>query len=241
MARYKASKSYGARGERRGGVNFRIHVDDSELMNSLKDIQSEGQDELRMLINRMMQKAKQESENFLLDQRLSDGTKARNAQGQTPNGDRNAFVRIAESLRISDDALFVRLFSKPYPSGYLTKGGGKASRKGFKLAMAYSSGVGAFDYASNLPLIVNSSVAFFLRTGYAKGYTRMPDGRQPKGRWSKEGKYAFPPKQDWRERKHPGFEQTDFIGVAQDYMEGQFEDEAERFVLDYFRRKGFQT
>ena len=26
-------------------VNFRIHVDDSELMNSLKDIQSEGQDE----------------------------------------------------------------------------------------------------------------------------------------------------------------------------------------------------
>ena len=32
-------------GERRGYVNFRIHVDDSELMNSLKDIQSEGQDE----------------------------------------------------------------------------------------------------------------------------------------------------------------------------------------------------
>ena len=238
---YKASKSYGAGGERRGYVNFRVHVDDSELMNALKDVQSEGQDELRMLINRMMQRAKKESEEFLLDQRLSDGTKARDARGETPNGDRNAFVRIAESLRVSDDALFVRLFSKPYPSGYLTKGGGKSSRKGFKLAMAYSAGVGAFDYAANLPLIVNSSVAFFLRTGYAKGYTRMPDGRRPNGRWSKEGKYAYPPKQDWRNRKHPGFEQADFIGVAQEFMEGNFEDMAERFIQDYFARKGFET
>lgn len=238
---YKASKRYGAGGERRGYVNFRVHVDDSELMNALKDIQSEGQDELRMLINRMMQKAKKESQNFLLDQRLSDGTKARDAQGETPNKDRNVYVRIAESLMISDDALFVRLFSKPYPSGYLTKGGGKTARKGFKLAMAHSAGVGSFDYSPNLPLIVNSSVAFFLRTGYAKGYTRMPDGRRPKGRWTKEGKYAYPPKKDWRTGKHPGFEQVDFIGVAQEYMEGNFEDEAERFIQDYFRRKGFET
>lgn len=238
---YKSARQYGAGGERRGYVNFRIHVDDSELMNSLKDIQSEGQDELRMLINRMMQKAKKESEDFLLDQRLSSGVKAGQVQGETPNGDRNVYVRIAESLRISDDALFVRLFSKPYPSGYLTKGGGKASRKGFKLAMAHSAGVGSFNYSSNTPLIVNSSVAWFLKTGYAKGYTRMPDGRKPNGGWTKKGKYSFPPKTDWRDRQHPGFRQVDFIGVAQEYMEENFENEAERFVQEYFRRKGFET
>ncbi len=238
---YKASKSYGARGERRGGINFRIHYDDSELMKSLNEIQGAGQDELRMLINRMMRTAKKETESFLLDQRLSDGTKASRIAGETPNGDRNVYVRIAESLRISDDALFVRLFSAPYPSGYLTKGGGKASRKGFKLAFAHSGGVGAFNYASNLPLIVNSSVAFFFKTGYAKGYTRMPDGRRPKGRWSKDGKYAFPPKTDWRDKQHPGFEQVDFIGVAQEYMEEHFEDEAGRFVEEYLRRQGFES
>ena len=110
---YKASKSYGSRGERRGGVNFRIHYDDSELMNALKDIQSEGQDELRMMLNEMMRKAKTKSQEFLLDQRLSNGMKAGQAQGETPNGDRNVYVRIAESLKISDDALFVRLFSAP--------------------------------------------------------------------------------------------------------------------------------
>lgn len=238
---YKASKSYGAGGERRGNVNFRIHYDDSELMNSLKQIQGEGQDELRMLLNRMMQRAKKESQDFLLDQRLSDGTKASRVAGETPNGDRNVYVRIAESLKISDDALFVRLFSAPYPSGYLTKGGGKASRKGFKLALAHSGGVGSFNYASNLPLIVNSSVAFFFKTGYAKGYTRMPDGRRPNGRWVKSGKYAFPPKTDWRDRQHPGFEQVDFIGVAQEYMEEKFENEAQRFLQEYLQRQGFDS
>ena len=234
---YKAAKRYGARGERRGFVNFRIHVDDSELKNSLKDIQSEGQDELRMLINQMMQEAKRESEKFLLNQRLSNGAKAGQVRGATPSGDKNAFLRIAESLKISDDPLFVRLFSAPYPSGYLTKGG--RNRTGFKLAMAYSAGVGPFDYAPNLPLIVKSSVGFFARTGFGKGYTRKPDGRRPKGRWSKEGKYAFPPKTDWRDRGHPGFEQVDFIGVAQDFMEENFDDEAEKFVTEYLLRKGF--
>ena len=235
---YKSAKSYGARGERRGTVNFRIHVDDTELMNALKDIQSEGQDELRMLINKMMQKARKESVKFLLDQRLANGKKAGQVRGATPNGDRNAFVRIAESLRVSDDALFVRLFSAPYPSGYLTKGG--RSRSGFKLAMAYSAGVSPFDYADNLPLIVKSSVSFFTTTGFAKGYTRRPDGRQPKGRWAKDGKYAYPPTKDWRDGKHPGFEQVDFIGVAQDYMEENFEDEARQFVERYLARKGFR-
>ena len=238
---YKASKSYGAGGERRGNVNFRIHYDDSELLSALKEIQGAGQDELRMLINRMMQKAKRESEKFLLDQRLSDGTKASRVTGETPNGDRNVYVRIAESLKVSDDALFVRLFSAPYPSGYLTKGGGKASRSGFKLALAHSGGVSSFNYASNLPLIVNSSVAFFFKTGYAKGYTRKPDGRRPNGRWTKTGKYAFPPTKDWRDGQHPGFEQVDFIGVAQDYMEEHFENEAARFVEDFLRKQGFDS
>lgn len=233
---YKASKSYGARGERRGYANFRIHFDDRELMNALKDIQSEGQDELRMLLNNMMQKAKDETEEFLLDQRLSNGKKARQMAGATPNGDRNAFVRIAESLKISDDPLFIRLFSAPYPSGYLTKGG--KSRSGFKLAKAYSKGVGPFDYSDNLPLIIKSSVAWFAKTGFAKGWTRRPRNKKipPPGK----GKYSFPPKVDMRTRKHPGFEQVDFIGVAEDYMDENFEEEAEKFVVDYLKRKGFR-
>ena len=235
---YKASKSYGSRGERRGNVNFRIHYDDSELMNALKDIQSEGQDELRMLLNKMMQKAKKESEKFLLDQRLSNGMKASQAQGETPNGDRNVYVRIAESLRISDDPLFVRLFSAPYPSGYLTKGG--KGRSGFKLALAHSAGVSGFNYSANTPLIVKSSVSWFLKTGYAKGYTRRPDGRRPGGRWAKEGKYSYPPSKDWRDGQHPGFEQVDFIGAAQEYMDENFENEASRFVEEYLLKKGFE-
>tara|TARA_R100000951_G_scaffold105500_1_gene99328 strand:- start:963 stop:1682 length:720 start_codon:yes stop_codon:yes gene_type:complete len=235
---YKASKSYGSRGERKGSINFRIHYDDSELMRALKEIQGEGQDELRMLLNKMMQKAKKESEEFLLDQRLSNGVKAGSVKGETPNGDRNVYVRIAESLRVSDDALFVRLFSKPYPSGYLTTGG--KSRSGFKLAMAHSAGVGSFNYSANTPLIVKSSVSWFLKTGYAKGYTRRPDGRKPGGSWTKKGKYSFPPSKDWRDGQHPGFEQVDFIGVAQDYMEEHFEREAKAFVEQYLLRKGFE-
>lgn len=235
---YKASKSYGSRGERRGSINFRIHYDDSQLMKALKDIQSEGQDELRMLLNKMMQKAKKESEKFLLDQRLSNGVKARQAKGATPNGDRNVYVRIAESLKVSDDPLFVRLFSAPYPSGYLTKGG--RSRSGFKLALAHSAGVGSFDYSERTPLIVNSSVAWFLKTGKAKGYTRKPNSKKYERRATKS-KFSLPPKKDWRDSKHPGFKQVDFIGVAQDYMDENFEDEAAKFVEAYLRRKGFRT
>ena len=123
---YKASKSYGAGGERRGYVNFRVHIDDSELMNALKALNAEGQDELRKLINKMMQKARVESQEFLLDQRIHDrgkrGPTARSVQNvMTPNGDKNVYVQIADSLKVSDDALFVRLFSAPYPSGYLSR------------------------------------------------------------------------------------------------------------------------
>lgn len=232
---YKASKSYGARGERRGSINFRIHYDDSELMAALKDIQSEGQDELRMLLNQMMQKAKKETQKFLLDQRLSNGMKASQAQGATPNGDKNVYLRIAESLKVSDDPLFVRLFSAPYPSGYLTKGG--KNRSGFKLAMAHSKGVGPFDYSDKLPPIIPSSVAWFLKTGHAKAWTRYPNKRFPVGK----SRFGNPPKKDMRERKHPGFEQVDFIGVAQDYMDENFDEEVEKFIQDYLKRKGFRS
>lgn len=235
---YKSARQYGARGERRGYVNFRIHLDDSQLMEALKDIQSEGQDELRMLINKMMQKGKKETEKFLMDQRLSNGMKASQAKGATPNGDKNVYLRIAESLKISDDALFVRLFSAPYPSGYLSKGG--KSRSGFKLAMAHSAGVGPFNYATNLPLIIKSSVAWFQKTGKAKGFTRQPkNNRYP--RWAGRAMYSLPPRNDMRKKQHPGFEQVDFIGVAQDYMEENFADEAEAFVKRYMKKKGFKT
>ena len=231
---YKASRAYGAGGERRGYINFRVHVDDSELRRALSKIQSEGQDEVRKLINEMMIKAKKESEDFLLDQRIhnrgTEGPKAGQARVRTPFGDENAYVRIADSLKISDDALFVRLFSAPYPSGYLSEGG--RSRSGFKVAMAHAAGVEAFNYSKNTPLLVKSSVYWFMKTGKAMGYTRRPTS----GRLSPQ--FSGPP-QDWREKQHPGFQQVDFIGVAQDYMEEHFEDEAERMVAEYLRRQGF--
>ena len=236
---YKASKSYGSRGERRGNVNFRIHYDDSQLMAALKDIQSEGQDELRMMLNKMMQKAKKETEKFLLNQRLSNGKKASQAQGATPNGDKNVYLRIAESLKISDDALFVRLFSAPYPSGYLTKGG--KGRSGFKLAMAHSAGVGSFNYSANTPPVIPSSVAWFMKTGKAHGWTRYPKNAR-KIPPPNKSRYSYPPKVgDLRKMTHPGFEQVDFIGVAQDYMDENFEDEAAKFVEEYLRKKGFRS
>ena len=203
-----------------------------------ESILHKGDDESKSKLSELMQKAKKETEDFLLDQRLSNGVKARQAKGATPNGDRNVYVRIAESLKVSDDPLFVRLFSAPYPSGYLTKGG--RGRSGFKLAMAHSKGVGAFNYSERTPLIVNSSVAWFLKTGKAKGYTRKPKNKRYERRGAK-AKYSLPPKTDWREKQHPGFEQVDFIGVAQDYMDENFEDEAKKFVERYLKRKGFRT
>lgn len=232
---YKASRSYGPGGERRGNINFRVHVDDSELRRALNQIQTEGQDEIRRFINEMMIKAKEESEKFLLDQRIhkrgTAGPKAGSARAATPYGDENVYVRIAESLKISDDALFVRLFSAPYPSGYLSQGG--RSRSGFKLALAHAAGVDAFNYSKNTPLLVKSSVYWFMKTGKPLGYTRKPTS----GRLSP--RFSGPPGIDWRQSQHPGFQQVDFIGVAQDYMEENFEDEAERFLETYLRRKGF--
>ena len=232
---YKASRSHGPRGERRGGINFRVHVDDSELQRALKDIQSEGQDEIRKMINEMMIKAKSEAEDFLLDQRISDrgtrGPRAGSARGNTPNGDRNVYIRIAESLKISDDALFVRLFSAPYPSGYLSQGG--RSRSGFKLAMAHSAGVSPFNYSKNTPLLVKSSVFWFLKTRKPLGYTRRPTSGKLSPQFS-------PPPDDWRDNQHPGFQQVDFIGVAQDYMEDNFDERSEEFLREYLERKGFR-
>ena len=232
---YKASRSHGPRGERRGGINFRVHVDDSELQRALKDIQSEGQDEIRRLMNEMMIKAKKESEDFLLDQRISDrgtkGPKAGQARGNTPNGDRNPYVRIAESLKISDDPLFVRLFSAPYPSGYLSQGG--RSRSGFKVAMAHAAGVSPFNYSKNTPLLVKASVYWFLKTRKALGYTRRPTSGKLSPQFS-------PPPEDWRDSQHPGFQQVDFIGVAQDYMEDNFEEMTQELLRDYLAKKGFK-
>ena len=109
---YKSSLQHGAGGERRGNVNFRVHMDDRQLMNKLKRLGAEGQDELRKLINEMMQKARVQSQEFLLDQKIHDrgtrGPTARSVQNvMTPKGDKNVYVQIAKSLKISDDALFV--------------------------------------------------------------------------------------------------------------------------------------
>jgi hypothetical protein len=51
---------------------------------------------------------------------------------------------------------------------------------------------------------------------------------------------SFPPSKIGGIGQHPGFEQVDFIGVAQDYMEENFENEASRFVEEYLLRKGFR-
>ena len=108
---YKASKSYGSGGERRGNVNFRVHMDDRQLMSKLKRLGAEGQDELRKLINEMMQKARVQSQEFLLDQKIHDrgtrGPTARSVQNvMTPKGDKNVYVQIANSLKISDDVSY---------------------------------------------------------------------------------------------------------------------------------------
>lgn len=226
---YKASKSYGAGGERRGYVNFRVHIDDSELINSLKALNAEGQDELRKLINKMMQKARVESQEFLLDQRIHDrgkrGPTARAVQNvMTPNGDKNVYVQIADSLKVSDDALFVRLFSAPYPSGYLSQATG--SRGGAKLALIHAGGAGAFNYSKNLPGIIPNSVYWYLKTGKKRGYTRKPkSGTATKGDVSYWPKYG-----DMRDKQHPGFQKVDFIQPAQTYMEKNFQKEAEDLV-----------
>ena len=226
---YKSSLQHGAGGERRGNVNFRVHMDDRQLMSKLKRLGAEGQDELRKLINEMMQKARVQSQEFLLDQKIHDrgtrGPTARSVQNvMTPKGDKNVYVQIAKSLKISDDALFVRLFSAPYPSGYLSQATG--SRGGAKLALIHAGGVGAFNYAKNLPGIINSSVYWYAKTGKSRGYTRKPKrGTATKGDvsyWPKSG--------DMRDKQHPGFKKVDFLEPAQKYMEDNFEKEAEKLV-----------
>ena len=226
---YKASKSYGAGGERRGLINFRVHVDDKEFMNKMKSLGSEGQDELRKLINKMMQEARHESQEFLLDQKIHNrgqqGQTARAVQNvMTPNGDKNVYVQIAESLKVSDDALFVRLFSAPYPSGYLSQATG--SRGGAKVALIHAGGAGAFNYAKNLPGIIQNSVYWYLKTGKKRGYTR-----KPKRGSATKGDVSFWPKSgDMRDKQHPGFKKVDFIEPAQQYMEKNFDKEAEQLI-----------
>ena len=238
---YKASKSYGAGGERKGLVNFRVHMDDRELMQSLKSIQAEGQDELRKLMNEMMIEAKKESEKLLLDQQISArGSKGGAARGHkntsTPHGDKSAYVRIAQSLKISDDAMFVRLFSAPYPSGYLSQGG--KSRGGYKVAMLHAAGTGPFNYSKNTPTLIKSSLYWFLKTGKPMGFTRRPKRNQ--GRMHPNGDATFPPRSgSLTDKLHPGFQQVDFIGAAQEYMEENFDKRAKEFVKNYLNRRGF--
>ncbi len=226
---YKAGRQHGAGGERRGNVHFRVHMDDRQLMSKLKRLGAEGQDELRKLINEMMQKARVQSQEFLLDQKIHDrgtrGPTARSVQNvMTPNGDKNVYVQIAKSLKISDDALFVRLFSAPYPSGYLSQATG--SRGGAKLALIHAGGVGAFNYAKNLPGIINNSVYWYAKTGKSKGYTRKPKaGTATKGNVS-----YWPTSGDMRDKQHPGFKKVDFLEPAQKYMEDNFEKEAKKLV-----------
>ena len=238
---YKASKSYGAKGERKGLINFRVHLDDRELMRALKQIQEEGQDELRKLMNEMMIEAKKASEKLLLDQQISArGTKGGAARGHrnssTPSGDKSAYVRIAQSLKISDDPLFVRLFSAPYPSGYLSQGG--KSRGGYKIAMLHAAGTGPFNYSKNTPTLIKSSLYWFLKTGKPMGFTRRP--KKNRGRMHPNGDATFPPRSgDITDKQHPGFQKVDFIGAAQEYMDKNFEDRANKFIENYLHKKGF--
>jgi hypothetical protein len=198
-------------------------------MQKMKSLGTEGQDELRKLINKMMQEARHESQEFLLDQKIHNrgqqGQTARAVQNvMTPNGDKNVYVQIAESLKVSDDALFVRLFSAPYPSGYLSQATG--SRGGAKVALIHAGGAGAFNYAKNLPGIIQNSVYWYLKTGKKRGYTR-----KPKRGSATKGDVSFWPKSgDMRDKQHPGFKKVDFIEPAQQYMEKNFEEEAEMLI-----------
>lgn len=219
------ARAYGARGETRGMLNFRVHMDDTQLIEALKDLQTEGQDELKKLIKEMMVEAKEVAEDLLLSQPISNNsnTTARSVRGVNVGGSENVYVRIADSLTISDDALFVRLFSAPYPGGYESK---SRPRAGGKLAQIHAGGAAPFNYARNLPKIVRSSVWFFLKTGYSSGYTRW--NRQMHTRHHA----PISPDKDWRNRMHPGFPRVDFISAAQDYMEQEFEERAKRFIKE---------
>lgn len=224
-----ARRSFGARGETRGMLNFRVHMDDSQLIAAMAELQSEGQDELKRLIREMMEKAKEVAQDLLLSQRIhnrgSEGQQARAVRGVSVDGSENVYVRIADSLRVSDDALFVRLFSAPYPGGYESR---SRPRAGGKLAMIHAGGTGPFNYAPNLPKIVRSSVWFFLKTSYRSGYTRW----SPQMHTKIHAPAKAGPEGDWRNRMHPGFKRVDFITAAQDWMEENFEKEVERFLKE---------
>ena len=68
------ARAYGARGETRGMLNFRVHMDDTQLIEALKDLQTEGQDELKKLIKEMMVEAKEVAEDLLLSQPISNNS-----------------------------------------------------------------------------------------------------------------------------------------------------------------------
>ena len=101
------ARAYGARGETRGMLNFRVHMDDTQLIEALKDLQTEGQDELKKLIKEMMVEAKEVAEDLLLSQPISNNsnTTARSVRGVNVGGSENVYVRIADSLTISDDGI----------------------------------------------------------------------------------------------------------------------------------------
>jgi hypothetical protein len=224
-----ARRSFGPRGETRGMLNFRVHMDDSQLLAAMAELQTEGQEELKRLMREMMEKAKMVAEEYLLEQRIhnrgTEGQQAQAVRGINVDGSENVYVRIADSLRVTDDSLFVRLYSAPYPGGYESQ---SRPRAGGKLAMIHAGGTGPFNYAPNLPKIVRSSVWFFLKSMYRSGYTRW----SPQMHTKIHAPAKAGPEGDWRNKMHPGFQAVDFITVAQDWMEENFEKEVERFLKE---------
>jgi hypothetical protein len=215
-----------------------VNIRDDELINAIHDFQTEGQDDLRNLIREMMHLAREESRDLLLSQRLGsdkDGPNAGAVAGVTNDGSVNAYVEIADSLKISDDALWVRLFSDPYPGGFQGSRGGK-------VAMYYAAGTSQFPYSRKTPLFVKSSIYWYLRTGRKKdatGYPGAPGNVNLRAWWAitkdNKNRNKFPVHfrtDSWRNKNHPGFERVDFISVAQEYMEQNFEERVDQYLRD---------
>jgi hypothetical protein len=229
---------FGARGETQGPIRFRVNIRDDELIRAIHDFQTEGQDDLRDIIREMMHLAREESQDLLLSQRLGsnkDGPAAGSVAGTTNDGSKNAYVEIAESLKITDDPLWVRLYSDPYPGGFTGSRGGK-------VAMYYAAGTSQFPYSKKTPLFVKSSIYWLLRTGRKKdatGYPGAPGNVNLRAWWAitkdKRGKNKHPVhfrKESWRNKEHPGFERIDFISAAQEYMEENFEARVAQYLRE---------
>tara|TARA_R100001230_G_C5680779_1_gene187700 strand:- start:1158 stop:1994 length:837 start_codon:yes stop_codon:yes gene_type:complete len=200
---------------RQGLLRFTVDFNSRELEMSLGRMAQEGQDVLTRFSVLALRRAMKETQELLLEQEIGDGRTARDVRNDAVAGSKNIYVRLAESLRVTSSNNRARIYSAPYPTGYVSQ-----SRPGkVKLARIHAGGLDEFPYSENLPMYVKSSIRYAAFDRANNPTARGRTHAQTSGMKMAE--------------EHPGFSKTDFLGYAERVYADIFNEE----LFDYIFNK----